>query len=47
MIQTRNSPPQPPEPLPSLPEITIKAQWSEADEIVLIDYIADNKAAMA
>ena len=44
MIQTRNSPPQPPEPLPSLPEITIKAQWSEADEIALIDYIANSKA---
>ena len=46
MMQTRNSnsPPQPPEPLPSLPETTSKAHWSEANEIALIDYIADNKA---
>jgi hypothetical protein len=43
-MQTRNSsPPQAPEaPLP--PEGIIKAQWSEADEIALIEYIAEHKA---
>jgi len=39
-----NSPPQPPGPLPSLPETTPKAHWSEADEIALIDYITKHKA---
>ena len=45
-MQTRNSnsPPQPPGPLPSLPETVLNANWSNADEIMLIDYIADNKA---
>jgi hypothetical protein len=39
-----NSPPQPPGPLPSLLETVLNANWSNADEIALIDYIADNKA---
>ena len=42
-MQTRNSsPPQAPEA--PLPEVSVKAQWSEADEIALIEYIAEHKA---
>ena len=44
LMQTRNSsPPQAPE-APSLPETSGKAQWSEDDEIALIEYIAERKA---
>ena len=47
-MQTRSSsPPQPsPEalPPPHPPEASGKAQWTEADEIVLIDYITEHKA---
>ena len=43
-MQTRNSsPPQAPE-APPLPESSGKAQWSEADEIALLEYIAEHKA---
>jgi hypothetical protein len=43
-MQTRNSsPPQPPV-IPPLPEVSGKAQWSEADEIALIEYITEHKA---
>ena len=44
IMQTRNSPPQPPGPLPSLPETTHNAHWSEENEIAFINYIADNKS---
>ena len=44
MMQTRTSPPQEPDPLPSLPETPLKASWTEPDEIVFIQYIADHKA---
>jgi hypothetical protein len=37
-MQTRNSSP------PQAPEAPSKAQWSEADEIALIDYITEHKA---
>jgi len=41
LMQTRtSSPPQAPPP----PEASAKAQWSEADEIALIEYIAEHKA---
>jgi len=44
-MQTRNSsPPQAPAEDPPLPEASGKAQWSEADEIALIDYIAERKS---
>ena len=48
-MQTRNSslPQPPPEeapPPPPPPEASGKAQWTEADEIALIDYIAEHKA---
>ncbi len=44
LMQTRNSsPPQAPE-APPPPEASGKAQWSVADEIALIDYIANHKA---
>lgn len=49
-MQTRNSsPPQPPPdsealPPPLPPEAAGKAQWTEADEIALIDYIMEHKA---
>jgi hypothetical protein len=47
-MQTRNSsPPQAPAsdaPPPPPPEATGKAQWSEADEIALIEYISERKA---
>jgi hypothetical protein len=43
-MQTRNSsPPQTPAEAPPL-EASGKAQWSEADEIALIEYIAEHKA---
>ena len=43
-MQTRNSsPPQAPEG-PRPPEALVKAQWSEADEIALIEYVAEHKA---
>ena len=47
LMQTRNSsPPQAPGPpeAPPPPEAPAKAQWSEADEIALIEYIAEHKA---
>ena len=45
-MQTHNSNilPQPPGPLPSLLEMVLNANWSDANEIALINYIADNKA---
>ena len=44
-MQTRNSsPPQAPADNPPPPEASGKAQWSEADEIALIEYITDHKA---
>jgi hypothetical protein len=44
-MQTRNSsPPQAPEVPQPLPEPSSKAQWTEADEIALIEYIADHKS---
>jgi hypothetical protein len=46
-MQTRSSSPlQPHEapPLPAPPEAPAKAQWTEADEITLIDYITEHKA---
>jgi hypothetical protein len=44
-MQTRNSsPPEAPESPPLPPEVSGKAQWSEADEIALIEYIAEHKA---
>jgi hypothetical protein len=45
-MQTRNSSPlQAPEsPPPGPPEASGKAQWSEADEIALIEYITEHKA---
>jgi hypothetical protein len=43
-MQTRNSsPPQPPAEAPPL-EASGKAQWYEADEIALIEYITEHKA---
>jgi hypothetical protein len=45
VMQTRNSsPPQPPEGPPAPLEPSGKAQWSEADEIALIEYITDHRA---
>jgi hypothetical protein len=44
-MQTRNSsPPQAPEEEPPPPEASGKAQWSESDEIALIDYVAEHKS---
>jgi hypothetical protein len=41
-MQTRSSSPLQPHEAP--PEAFAKAQWTEADEIVLIDYITEHKA---
>jgi hypothetical protein len=46
-MQTHSSSPlQPHEapPLPAPPEAPAKAQWTEADEITLINYITEQKA---
>jgi hypothetical protein len=48
-MQTCNSSPlQAPEtskaPAAAPPEVSVKAHWSEADEIALIEYIAEHKA---
>jgi hypothetical protein len=44
-MQTRSSSPlQPHEAPPAPPEAPAKAQWTEADEITLIDYITEHKA---
>ena len=44
-MQTRNSsPPQAPDVVPPPPEASVKAQWSEANEITFIEYIAEHKA---
>lgn len=44
-MQTRNSsPPQAPDVPEAPPEASGKAQWSDADEIALIEYIAEHKS---
>ena len=44
LMQTRNSSPPQASEAPPPPEVSAKAQWSEDDEIVLIEYVAEHKA---
>jgi len=43
-MQSRNSSPPQTLKAPPIPEASGKAQWSEADEIALIEYITEHKA---
>jgi hypothetical protein len=39
-----NSPPHSPKTAPPVPETTVKAQWTEDDEVMFIKYITEHRA---